>query len=52
MQLTIYLSKEVPDAETAQEIVNIVAEKLIDHPEVRIQASTNCIVDVPEPPPT
>lgn len=41
MQLTIVLRKEVPDEATAQQLYDIVKEKLADQPDVKITASTN-----------
>lgn len=50
MILVINLSREVPDADTGQELVNIVADRLSDHPEVRIDAHCSEHLLVPEPP--
>jgi len=39
MQLTIMLSKEVPDEAAANVIVTLVKEKLVDHPEIAVSAN-------------
>lgn len=39
MYLTIVLRKEVPDTSTAQNLVDVVAEKLNDHPEIEVSGS-------------
>ncbi len=50
MFLVVNLSREVPDAETAQELVNIVADRLSDHPEVKIDAHVSEHLEIPVPP--
>ncbi len=36
MQITIALRKEVPDVETAQQLFDLVKQRLEDHPEVTV----------------
>lgn len=39
MHLTIFLTKEVPDVPTAEALVQVVRNKLGDHPDVKVTAS-------------
>ena len=50
MLLVINLSKEIEDADQAQHLVNLVAERLNDHHEVHIDAHVAEHLIVPEPP--
>lgn len=50
MKLVIFLSKEVPDIETGQQLVNLVAERINDRPGITIQATLNAELVIPEPP--
>jgi len=49
MFLVITLTKQVEDAETAQHLVNLVAERLNDHREVAIDAHCSEHLTAPEP---
>ena len=46
MKLSIHLRKEVADTAQAQQLVDIVAGKLEDQPEVEISASVNESIEV------
>lgn len=53
MQLTIFLQKEIPDRETALDLIELVKQKLAAHPEISVTASINEFVGdttPPEPP--
>lgn len=41
MKLTIVLRKEVPDLETAEQLYNLVKERLADHPEVEVKGTVS-----------
>ncbi|KKN02817.1 hypothetical protein LCGC14_1113850 [marine sediment metagenome] len=49
MLLVITLSKEVPDKAEAEFLTGLVAERLNDYPEVRIDAKTFDTIQTPEP---
>jgi len=53
MQLTIYLSKQIPDRETGLALIVQVKQKLIDHPDISVTADISEFVPAatePEPP--
>ncbi len=41
MQLTVILRKEVTDAAQAQQLFDIVKDKLADYPDIKISGKTN-----------
>lgn len=49
MQLTIVLRKEVPDEATAQQLFEIVVEKLESQPDIDITGTVNSQLITPEP---
>ena len=53
MQLTIYLQKEIPDRDTGLALIEVVKQKLTDHPEIVVTANINEFIretPSPEPP--
>lgn len=50
MILVMTLRRDVPDKATAKNIVQIVKDKLSDHPEVSITSHTTDHFDLPEVP--
>lgn len=49
MHLTIVLRKEVPDEATAQALLDIVAARLADQPDVEVSGQVNSQLIVPSP---
>lgn len=51
MKLTIVLRKEVPDESTAQTLLDIVANKLSEHPDIEVsgQVSQSLTLTPPAP---
>lgn len=52
MILVINLSREVPNEDVAQELTDIVVDRLSDYPEVRVDAHCSEHLNGHEPPPT
>ncbi|MCK5617001.1 hypothetical protein KAR91_84850 [Candidatus Pacearchaeota archaeon] len=50
MFLVVTLRKEVPDKATAKTIVQVVKDKLSDHPDVKVTSHTTDHFDIPEVP--
>jgi len=51
MHLTIVLRKEVPDEQTGQTLLDIVADKLSDHPDIEVSGQVNQSLTLTPPTP-